>query len=265
MITSRLLSWTLPLAMMLALAGGAHAAVITLDGADSDWATSGVSWDNDDPNNDGGSTSTWDIDKNWDIFAPVAWDDGDKGGNSGTKSYYDFMVQMVGPWSAPTSQNDRLQVPLNTDMNNGTGTTLRGYAGADYYIAVTPSSLPNGPTSGTATLFKWTGAWTSIGSVVAARTSSSGDYWIYEVGVDPDLIWGAGGAPKTIQWAAYLTGDYTVGPFGYPNDHCAGVDAAGNPGPFTWKTVDIPEPGTTALFGMGLMGLLAFRRRKVQA
>jgi hypothetical protein len=274
-------AWTVSLAMLLmVVVGSAHAAInIAIDGSDADWTAQSIGFDNQDAIGDNYpavALPSWDIDKNFHAFAPVSWTKGPvvpTGGNSGTTSYYDFMVQMVGPFVAPVgNNNDRLQIILNTDMNSGTGTTLRGWAGADYYLGIVPSLLADGPAGNYATLYKWTGSWTAVDSnVVVARSSTTADYWVVEAGINPDDIWGAGGTPQNIQWGAFLTPNYNTSPttFAYPYDHCMGVDSSTGVTGQGWKLVEvgnnIPEPGTTALFGMGLLGLAAIRRRRAQA
>jgi hypothetical protein len=272
-------AWKASLAMLLmVIVGSAHAAInIAIDGSDADWTAQGIPFDNQDIIGDSAPPpayqATWDIDKNFHAYAPISWFKGPglPSGNSGSTSYYDFMVQMVGPFVAPSgNNNDRMQIILNTDMNSGTGTTLRGWAGADYYLGIVPSLLADGPVSSAATLYKWTGAWTAVDTnVVVARSDTAASYWVLEAGINPDDIWGVGGTPQNIQWGAFLTPDYTNGPFQWPYDHCMGYDTPTYVENQGWKVVEvgnnIPEPGTTALFGMGLIGLAAIRRRKVQA
>jgi hypothetical protein len=235
---------------------------ITLDGSDLDWQglPSPTTHYSQDTLGDGQGYG-WDIDKFWCFPGYSA---------ALSMNAWNYMSQQADPWPNPTSGTDRLFVLINADEDINSGNPNQfGYAGVDYYIY----GIPNAPV---AYLCRWdlvgsTWSTTVIGATPTARGTGVGGYWIQEFSVDPSLIAMAGDLHPEITWCAgYLDGNYNAAnPQGdrAPNittnkedswRKCS-LNGEEPPGP---DPNPIPEPGTSLLFGLGMLGLAAVRRRR---
>jgi len=108
--------------------------------------------------------------------------------------------------------------------------------------------------SGTQWLWKYGGARESGDSGIWAAWAHnvSNNTWALEYQIPLTCIWTPTGEVTDFGWAStYDNG--SVGP-GSEDDICPGLD--------DWNRHEIPEPGTFGLFGLGLLGLVAFRRRR---
>ena len=230
--------------LVLVVPSSVVADVITIDGSDTDWGSITP------PASDGNETGindAYDINRNW-----FHW-----GYNSSNERRYFMMVEQFAP-SPSGGFNSGSYTELLINAGPGGG-SRRGLDGVDYYAAV---GLNAGGeyTQSEAYWYRWTGTTFSFGGGPGQRYSGipfawgdnpSGDpaYWVLEWELDPDFPTVHGRDPLgDIGWAAFVD-DSTTG----PEDICpnSGFDDG-----------TIPEPGTLALFGLGLVGMIAIRRRR---
>lgn len=142
------------------------------------------------------------------------------------------------------------------DIDLGSGGVLNGWNGVDYYAYWNTDSLV--PT--TVALWKYDPlnplanaqgyALTGKRLDIAANTGASPTKWFIEAGMRSEWFFGTGVDIPTDGswgWAAY-----------YDNGNSPADDACPGIGRYN----EIPEPGTLAMFGLGLFSLVAIRRRK---
>ncbi len=225
---------------------GGWADVITVDGSDSDWSSPDTT--NDDPDESTVTLQGYDID-----YTYAEWD--------AANARIGFMTQTIEPCSQAYAA-DFVEFLINADENDSTGGSWHGATGADYriywdfdgteYTAYNPTSGSSAPT-----LESWnsvTSSWqtvTGLGSndlLIAWGDNGTGpDYSIIECTLNPTYI----GMPDKFEWGCYLdNGDESA------DD--------GSPGTMDQRGYT-PEPTTLALLPLGLMGLVAWRRRKRSA
>lgn len=142
------------------------------------------------------------------------------------------------------------------DVSPLVGGVLSGWTGVDYYAywntdALTPTTValwkydPLNPLAN-AQGYALTGKRLDI----AANTNASPAKWFIEAGLKTDWLFGVGvdvPIDGSWGWAAY-----------YDNGNSPADDAC----PGIGRYDQIPEPGTLAMFGLGLFSLVAIRRRK---
>ena len=262
---SRLLLTCLVIVSLAMLVSAAVADVITVNGLDNEWgplSPSGVVWS---PDNGGIAESLIPLPYNININASYLGQAGAlKPGSPGDPMFY-FLAKQWAPFPTPPDTNSFMDLVLAT---GGPGvpagkeaTYSDGIPGADYLITFQQPTVIGQPgVLLAADLYKWTpalnsgnGNWlyqvsTQIPFAWSNNPSSgTASYWSVEWAVDPSVIWGKG-TVKNLMWGAYL--DNGTPP---PDDACPNVG--------TDKT-NVPEPGTLALMGLGLLGLVAWRRRK---
>jgi hypothetical protein len=185
-------------------------------------------------------------------------------GHTSRDPMYYFLTSFfdVYPTGPDKHSNDKGRILVDVDgppfgpSNPGAG--IGGVDGVDYYFEWNLDD-PAGTQNNNLYVRKWNGsAWQLIdldpgpgttwatGSVIWRNNGTSN--WSAEWALDPRIIWGAGQI-KDIWWNAYVDNDWT-----YSDDNCPDSPQY-DPGP-------VPEPGTYALFGLGLLGLMAIRRRR---
>lgn len=226
------------LGMLLALAACAAADVITIDGSSADWANPDTI--NNDPVGDvvyyvGGNPN---YNYNYDIqYNYFEWD------ADNNNVCFAFLTNQDLPANAG-SGDEITEILLNTDKNDATGGTKRGVPGLEYYLHWDFTNAPE--------LWKYTGSWTQVASPsLSVARGVSGD-----PGDNLKLVeWALGaddiGWPAEFWWGAYLDNGGQ-----WSDDYCP--DDAKQYG-FT------PEPGTLGLVSLGLLGMIAWRRRAAKA
>ena len=257
----------------------AASADIVFDGYDADWgSTTGAVLTNDprdvyDPNNPGDQGGRfYDIKVNG-FWLGTADNNGFERvgmGHQASDPYYYFLTSFfdVYPTGPDKHSADKARILIDIDGppfgpgNPGAG--IGGMYGVDYYFEWNMDSAA-GTRNDTLYVRKWNGsAWQLIdldpgpgttwatGSVIWQNNPASvPDHWAAEWALDPKIIWGEGPI-KDIWWNAYVDNDWV-----YNDDNC--------PDSPQYDRGPVPEPGTYALFGLGLLGLVAIRRRKVKA
>jgi hypothetical protein len=230
--------------LVLVVPSSVVADVITIDGIDTDWGS--IIPPASDGNEAGITDDAYDINRNW-----FHW-----GYNSSNERRYFMMVEQFDP--SPTTFASGSYTELLVDARPGGG-SRRGLDGVDYYAAV---GLNAGGeyTRSEAYWYRWTGTTFSFGGGPGQRfpgvpyawgdnPSTDSTHWVIEWELDPNGPTVHGDDPLgDIRWAAYLDGATTDGDDICPSD---GFDDG-----------TIPEPGTFALFGLGLVGMIAIRRRR---
>jgi hypothetical protein len=181
-----------------------------------------------------------------------------------TDLMYYFVTEFfdVYPTSTNKHSNDSMKILIDLDGPpfgaSNPGGDIGGVNGVDYYLGWAMDDVA-GTQVNTLYLRKWNGTgWQLVdldpgpgttwatGSVIWQNNGT--DHWSAEFAINPTEIWGTS-AIGDIWWNAYVDNDWT-----YSDDNCP--DSPGyDHGP-------VPEPGTYALFGLGLLGLVLFRRRK---
>lgn len=228
----------LGVAVLIGLPGMVWASVIDVDGWPDDWAGKPFSYDGP----DGSNPPEYDIDTNW-----AHW-----GLNVQGRHMWFFMVQQRGPM-----QNKQLpdKVDVLFDLRPGGG--LRsGISGVDMYMTFNLDNAQHALRTDIP-MFYYTpgGSLVTIGNIGWASwgDNASGTKWQVELGFDPtnNIIQGQFGQLTEIYWMAYLTNGLSGS--GKVEDWCPSEG---------WDYARIPEPGTVALFGLGLLGVAVLRRRR---
>ena len=219
-------------------------ASIDIDGYDNDWTGLPAFYDGPDL-----SADQYDIDYNWSHWGINA--------DTGRHNWL-FMVQSIDPFSGeyPTPPSPKLslldKIDILVDLRPGGG-TRSGVSGVDLYIAynfpdlsfqhVQRQDVPvyyftPGGTLGFLGSFGW-GAWGNLG-----------DYWVAEFALDPthpSIVQEFGSNIGHLDWVAYLGCGLGC------DDWCPGEG---------WNRLNIPEPGTAGLFGLGVLGVIGLRLRR---
>lgn len=235
MNTTRILSLIVCVVILSLIA--AQADVINIDGYATDWGSPDNT--NDDAR-DGWYNAQWNDDVDID-FNYYEWDYETGSG------YCAFAFETYATMPDNTSL-DYAEILINIDKNTGSGGTRHGHPGFEYAIWYDLS-----PTTPIVTLFEYTdpsGAppldwYAVIGADVDALRLDPTDFVEFRVAAT-DI-----GYPPSFEWGAYYENDQ-----GPPDDLCP--DDADQPG-------ETPEPATMTLFGLGLLGLGVWRRRRTAA
>lgn len=263
---------------LVGFAVGASADIV-FDGYDSDWpGTSGAIltldyggvrdvWNPSDPGDTGGRFYDIRVNGYWLGTADNNGFENLGMGHQSSDPYYYFLTSFfdVYPTGANKHSGDKARILIDVDgppfgpSNPGTG--IGGVDGVDYYFEWNMDTAA-GTRYDTAYVRKWNGSmWQLVdldpgpgtvwvtGSVIWQNNGT--DHWSAEWALDPKIIWGSGPI-KDIWWNAYVDNDWT-----YSDDNC--------PDAPNYDRGPVPEPGTYALFGLGLLGLVAIRRRKSKA
>jgi len=236
----------------------AFADTITVNGDSSDWyaelltPTGSIhkTYDTYDPGEEP-NVPGYNIEYNWSY-----WENGALNPPTSTYNLW-FGMEFEGFFGGSypkVTANDFTYLLFDTDTS--AGGLLAGWSGVDYYAfwnadATTPTTValwkydPLNPLAN-AQGYILTGKRMAI----AANTGASPSKWFIEAGMDSDWMFGAGNdvpGDGSWGWAAY-----------YDNGNSPADDAC--PGIGKWDK--LPEPGTFAMFGLGLFSLVAIRRRK---
>jgi len=224
MSTTRILGLVVCVVILSLVA--AQADIITIDGGNSDWGSPDTT--NDDPR-DAWYGAQWndEVDINFNYYE---WDYETGSGYCA----FAFETYATMPDDTPW---DYTEVLINTDKDTGTGGARHGKNGFEYAIYYDLH-----PTTPDVKLYEYNGSWSEVsGADVDAKRVASTDFVEFHV-VAADI-----GFPSTFQWGIYYDNDNDP-----PDDWCPDD---GDQHGFT------PEPATMTLFGLGLVGLGAWRRR----
>lgn len=239
----------------------ATAAVITVDGDMSDWGT-GAGWGTWNDANEGDTVDNYDI-------KSIHWHFGNKPAEAGPVTTLFLGVEFFDAFEASGTGSRSIADAFffNFDTIPGQGGSPSGMGGwwpaSDFYVRwAIPDAPLNGPGVSTdLVLFRWKTAtnnwgWASGGAkevgdngVWAGWSNDTvNDAWYTEFAIPITSLWGAGPVDD-FGWSVY-----------YDNGLPSADDFA--PGQERFVPVDVPEPGTMALFGLGMLGLFVARRRR---
>jgi hypothetical protein len=244
----------------------ASAAVITVDGNMSEWGTGSEFYywhDGDDSASTGNSGNVRD---NYDINYNC-WTIGnlstDAAGSDPTTLFIGmkFIKDFAGSGLGAKVDSDFAVLVFDTVTGGHETPLLPGiFSDCDFYTKWDVASAA-GTTAKDLVWYKWDSthnawAWKAGGTreagdsgIWAAWTHDTVNHiWTVEYQIPLKYLWASGEA-EAFGWAGYYDNGTTSA-----DDICPGEDE--------YNHHDIPEPGSFALFGLGLMGLMAFRRRR---
>lgn len=223
--------------------------VITVDGDDSEWTSPDFS--NDDTNGDVVDpgpplTYLWGYDIDYTYYL---WDE--VNGMSG------FLAATVDPTDHSYSA-DFIEILIDADSDTSTGGTWHNQEGADYriywdYDGTANTAYTPGSSQHPVYLQQWTGTpgseWSTIAGLGAndllvAWGNEGSDYSVIEVALNPTYI----GNPDQFVWGFYLDNGTTASDDASPNN--------------MRQRGYTPEPATLTLLSLGLAGVVVWRRRK---